>query len=80
MRVLHNTYSETNNVLVPIELSTTVDIANKSSIDDNIGPKEKTCRKLNEVKSIIDSGTTNIVLPDVVYRKVKYVFIYENLS
>lgn len=41
-------------------------------IDTPIEPAEETCRLLNQKKSIIDSGTTNIRLPTDIFRQVIY--------
>ena len=48
-------------------------VNNMTSDDEHY---KETCMKLNKEKSIVDSGTTNIRLPDIVFREV--IFFYNN--
>lgn len=42
----------------------------RSNVTNDDEHYKETCLKLNKEKSIVDSGTTNIRLPDVVFREV----------
>lgn len=52
--------------------------SNPSEIMNNstIIPDEDMCLKLNAEKSIVDSGTTNIRLPDDLYRQVNMYYVF----
>ncbi|XP_045769653.1 beta-secretase 1-like [Maniola jurtina] len=52
------------NTSINIEHNVTKDIG------DNLDVNQENCVKLNEEKSIVDSGTTNIRLPDILFREV----------
>lgn len=54
----------------------TLSEADQTVVDTAKDPNIDMCLKLNAEKSIVDSGTTNIRLPDNLFRQVKkYLFI-----
>ncbi|KAJ0183226.1 hypothetical protein K1T71_001202 [Dendrolimus kikuchii] len=56
--------------VISVRLISSFDTQSEMKESDTVSPSIDMCRTLNAEKSIVDSGTTNIRLPDTIFRQI----------